>query len=206
MKHWIAAAALIAGVAEASPVINFEGISAGCNVDNYYNNGTDSCGERGPNYGIAFKGATVYEYPDGKYASGYIGISFAPHSDFTRLDFEATGIGWDGNAVYAAAGDRVVDAWWINGQDRWIDGERHWHSLPPIESALDYSWGYLPTVTSFGIGASFLDNLTFVAPYWNATNPIVRAGEPAELPEPGMLALLGIGAVLLARSTLKKVV
>lgn len=61
IKSTFAAAAFAAVVAPASAavVLDFEGVGNLANIDNFYNGGTDSLGNSGMNYGIAFSSVTL---------------------------------------------------------------------------------------------------------------------------------------------------
>ena len=50
------ALALFAGQAQAQIHINFDSLTTGAEIQNYYNGGTDNLGETGPNFGVAFFG------------------------------------------------------------------------------------------------------------------------------------------------------
>jgi hypothetical protein len=56
----LALSAAVAGAASASPVVlTFEGVGDEANINNFYNGGTDSLGNSGPNYGVSFSGPTL---------------------------------------------------------------------------------------------------------------------------------------------------
>ena len=61
IKSAFAAAAVAAVMAPASAaiVLDFEGVGNQANINNFYNGGTDSLGNSGINYGIAFSTATL---------------------------------------------------------------------------------------------------------------------------------------------------
>jgi len=61
IKSAFAAAAIAAVMAPASAavVLDFEGVGNLANINNFYNGGTDSQGNSGTNYGIAFSTATL---------------------------------------------------------------------------------------------------------------------------------------------------
>jgi len=64
-RIWITAGALAlamaaAGAANAAPVVlTFEGVGNTASINNFYNGGTDSLGNSGPNLGVSFSGATL---------------------------------------------------------------------------------------------------------------------------------------------------
>jgi len=56
----LALSAALAGAASASTVVlTFEGVGDNAAINNFYNGGTDSLGNSGPNLGVAFSGATL---------------------------------------------------------------------------------------------------------------------------------------------------
>lgn len=57
----IATALLISfsSTASAIPILNFEGSQHGALIQNFYNGGTDSFGNRGGDYGVTFEGGTI---------------------------------------------------------------------------------------------------------------------------------------------------
>ena len=56
----LAVSSALAGAASAAPVVlTFEGVGNLASVDNFYNGGTDSLGNSGPNLGVAFSGPTL---------------------------------------------------------------------------------------------------------------------------------------------------
>ena len=61
IKSAFAAAAIAAVMAPASAaiVLDFEGVGDGAHINDFYNGGTDSAGNSGTNYGIAFSTATL---------------------------------------------------------------------------------------------------------------------------------------------------
>ena len=62
IKTAIAAASLVAAMAPAMAavvVLDFEGVGDLANINNFYNGGTDSLGNSGVNYGVAFSTATL---------------------------------------------------------------------------------------------------------------------------------------------------
>ena len=62
IKTAIAAASLVAAMAPATAavvVLDFEGVGNQANINNFYNGGTDSQGNSGTNYGVAFSSATL---------------------------------------------------------------------------------------------------------------------------------------------------
>ena len=62
IKTAIAAASLVAAMAPAMAavvVLDFEGVGNLANINNFYNGGTDSLGNSGVNYGVAFSTATL---------------------------------------------------------------------------------------------------------------------------------------------------
>jgi hypothetical protein len=54
LKTLLSATILAAVPAQAAVTINFDTVTAGSTVDQFYNGGTDSLGGSGPNYGVSF--------------------------------------------------------------------------------------------------------------------------------------------------------
>jgi hypothetical protein len=86
-KKWLAGAAaltLLAGsVTAQATTLTFEGVGNFAKVNNFYNGGTDSAGNSGPNYGVSFVGP--YGGP-----SGFVVGSTAPSPDTVLLGSEFT--------------------------------------------------------------------------------------------------------------------
>ena len=52
-------AMLVTGICQATTVLTFEGVGDQAAVNDFYNGGTDSAGNSGPNYGINFSSTSL---------------------------------------------------------------------------------------------------------------------------------------------------
>lgn len=197
--------AIVAGSAAATPVLNFEGSRDGALIQNFYNGGTDSFGNSGGNYGVTFDGGVVRivnglayltNVSSVRIASGFQnGVSFnystlqsaysngRPISDpgvydFTSFLFDIAGNTLEQNFLGNTTVGTCQD---FTGQFCLFGGSR-----------FDYPDTLLGGFT-FSTSAA-IDTIAFgsiVAP------PNERA---SNVPEPGSIALLGLGIVGLLTS------
>jgi hypothetical protein len=190
----VLALAVASGTARADVMLDFEGVGLGCSVANYYNGGTDSCGNQGTNYGISVSGK-VFADPNGnRYITGG-SMNFAARNDINSLTFAGVGPDPYGDyAMYALNGNQPVNALWPAGVDAWIDENQQWHFGSVFDAVHDYSWGLAGlTLTGFSMSMLYLDNVVFHSATWQ--DPV----DPVSLPLPGTLALLGVGALAMCR-------
>lgn len=198
----------LASICNAAPLIDFSGISAGASVNDYYNGGTDSAGESGPNYGIHFSGGTVAYNQYGAYLKGGTRMTFdsnllTPNADgLVEIGFLAT-LGY-------TAGDAALSLITYNGD---LVGGTYVFSVgnPNCQSlqltiAQCVAAGYVQDPASFdgyiigGVGpanqvdfnVNVLDDIDFNA-LTRPDNRVVGV-TPTNVPEPSSLALLAIGA------------
>jgi hypothetical protein len=178
-----ALALLLGGVGQASAgiVINFDTITTGATVDNYYNGGQDSVGETGPNFGV------VFQTGDWQTITGY-GETSQPNLAFSR---SGTGVvdvagGFTGQLsfTYGAFSATTVNIWdGLNGTGNQLAS------------------GELPGNNPFAFSPASI-------PFNGTAHSISIAGGQAQfgwddvqltaVPEPSTLALLSMGSVGLA--------
>jgi hypothetical protein len=185
------AASIMTASALAGPVLTFDGVCDYGLVQGYYAGGTDSCGNSGPNYGIYFNGGRVRYGDNGAFLEGASRVSFDTHADLSQISFQGyvQAFRW-GAFSYALANDYRMDAVWID------DAGFKWYNLPSDHYFTMYGNGQ---INGLELNTMGMDNLTFKSDSWTAISPVIRAGDPTELPEPGALMTLSIGAVILAR-------
>ena len=89
IKSALAAASLVAVMAPATAaivVLDFEGVGDLANINNFYNGGTDSQGNSGVNYGVAFSTATLGIIDSDAGGSGNIANEPSPSTVMFFLD------------------------------------------------------------------------------------------------------------------------
>jgi hypothetical protein len=209
--QWTAIAlafALMTGRASASVFIDFEGVGAGASVNDYYNGGTDSLGNSGVNYGIRFSGGTVRYDALGAHIEGTFSVSFASFLlpanlsvDTYGLSFLATRWGLDLAYSYASGASHPNEPFaFVAGTANPLCTTR--------EDCLSRGYIYIPPSTLFGyFSGIFVDTISLDFNvdaaddlFFGATMaPVFRRDVPdvaqVTIPEPGSLALLGLGAI-----------
>lgn len=178
--------ALIAGSASASVLINFEGVGVGASVNDYYNGGTDSAGNSGTNYGVHFSGGSVRYNDFGAYVFGPVSVTFSTALSGSGISFMGDGLMLDSQSTVCFASGSCEPFQFDNMS-----------SIPPMNGQPGGTVpGYYPgkvwpgnlpyaDIVSITFNTLALDDLRFN----------VADVAPAELPEPGTLALLGLGAL-----------
>lgn len=219
LGKYIAALALSALSLQASAaqniIVDFSGVGDGAFVNEYYNGGTDSLGNKGPNYGLSFLGTKVNYHEGNAYASSLGTVLWEPRQDLTWIYFDAVSkVDLDGSPVYLTSPDGMQ---WIDSQ--WVGPRPAWYDRDPVTgywgfkygSVFDAVWTYrmlgdfddklVGGLYSSSMG--YFDNLTFDSPsWWKDTRGSDTA--PGRVPEPGTMALLGLGVASLLAGRRKR--
>lgn len=178
--------ALLAGSASANVLIDFEGIGVGASVNDYYNGGTDSLGNSGVNYGVRFSGGEIRYNQFGAYVYGPVTATFSTALPSSGVSFMADGLFLDSmSTVCYSRGtcepfllESMSYQPPIGGQPAgtvpgWYPGKVWAGSFPYAD------------IISISFNTIALDNLRF--------DGSAIGGVNAEVPEPGSIALLGLG-------------
>lgn len=205
LKTLVLGCAVLAGNASASVLLDFTGVGNGAAVNDFYNGGTDSMGNSGVNYGIHVSGTVTYLNGNPVINGGAL-VTFAPRTDVTAINFNASQSAQDGLYQYLYFGSGYVD---MGGGfvDTTIDPLC---STPADCASKGYFYrsieqlmpqripGYpFPTFPITGLTPSdglagvqfrvnYLDDIQFVSASWGPT-------DPASVPVPAPFALLGAG-------------
>jgi hypothetical protein len=180
---------LAARQAEAGIFINFDTITTGATVDGYYDGGTDSLGETGPNLGVDFlagdwqtlTGFGETSQPNFAFSisgAGSVNVAagFSDQLSFTYVGFTATTINiWDG----------------VNGTG---------NLLSSVELPADNVLAFSPATIDF---AGTARSVTIAGGFSQFGWDDVNFG-PSTVPEPGSLTLLGLGVVGLGGYALRR--
>jgi hypothetical protein len=206
---------MVAGNANASILLNFDGVGNGAQVLDFYNGGTDSQGNSGINYGIHFSGGTVAYNQFGAYIQGPASIQFAadivpidPISHELIIGFLAVRHDIDGGPS-SIFGPGYLDSEWIQGTENpfcpytGVDIPSACNSqFPqiPLSTLFGYSLFSDGTATSINFNTDGLDDIEFGA----TGSPAIRGSTQYEIPEPATAALLILGALSFALSRRKR--
>jgi len=185
--------------ASAIPILNFEGSQNGALIQNFYNGGTDSFGNRGGDYGVTFEGGIIKVEHGLTYLTGVTKISvaggFADGASFNYSTRQPLGNHYgDGDFLvyYSSIQNDTHGAQFLGntgtgfcetlpGQFCLFRGAR----IQDIGMVLG-SFTFDPTAA---IDTIYFGNLTPPPNQW-----ALGADIPGyQLPEPGTLALMGLG-------------
>jgi hypothetical protein len=190
LKALALACALLAGNATASVVIDFEGVGNGAAVNDYYNGGTDSLGNSGTNYGVHFSGGTVAYNQFGAYIAGPTFMTFSAASAGAGISVLARGYS-DDSMSYTYIDNTMFEPVMI------VDYDEPCCRINRTVFPAGTLWPFI-VYTDFRVnGIQFntreLDNLIFASTVLQTTR---RPTDPTgTVPEPGSIALLGLGAL-----------
>lgn len=185
LKAIVLACAILAGNASAAVLIDFEGIAAGASVNDYYNGGTDSLGNTGTNYGVRFSGGEIRYNQLGAYLFGRTTVTFSTELSGSGVSFMGDGWFLDSMSTVCFSSGSCEPFLFesmsyqppIGGQPAgtvpgWYPGKVWPGNLPYAD------------IVSITFNTAALDDLRF-----NGVAPVANA----EVPEPGSIALLGLG-------------
>lgn len=207
------ACALLAGNASAAIVLDFNGVGNGALVNDFYNGGTDSMGNTGTNYGIHFDGGKVIYNADGPLVSSTSGsstsgfsLTFAQNLVPTNANGEygvsflaaGFGTGSDVSPVNFLANNQLLDVFSVSGNGNPLCSTKadcatkgfNWIDPQDMGGYFGMFSGQLNRIY---FNVSYADDITFGA----TSLPDRRRApdDPARVPEPGSIALLGLGAL-----------
>lgn len=214
----VAATCLTAGASDATVIkLDFEGLGSEAQIGAFYNGGTDSMGNAGTNYGVAFGSNTLAL----KESSPYANFSRTPSGETIMFFLTGTAIlnyapGFtDGFSFYYstvqfAAKVQVYDGLDATGN---LLGEIQLRALGfgpdpdnPFSNWAIGSLGFAGSAKSVNFGGTVnrvaYDNITF-----GSTNPNDASTPPNAVPEPGSLALLmacGVAALAQRRGARRR--
>jgi hypothetical protein len=219
-----ALSSVVAAPASAAPImIDFEGVGSGCRVENFYNGGSDSCGNVGAvNLGVAFgdyslalldadtgKGSgnfaneptpdTILFFLNGSailnYEPGFTeGFSFYYSASFAASVRVWSGLDGTGDLL----GEIALSKNYQNGNCKGDPSGDYCHWDVAFLAFADTAKSIDFAGTANYVG---FDNITFgsINPNQPPTNPT----DP-DVPEPGIVVLLGIGLVGLSATTRRR--
>jgi hypothetical protein len=189
----------LSSAASAIPVLNFEGSQDGALIQNFYNGGTDSLGNRGGDYGVTFEGGVIRVENGLTYLTGVTKISvaggFADGVSFNYSTRQPPG-------NHYGDGDFSADYWStqnnVNGtQFLGNTGTGYCETLPGqfclFVGARIQEIGTVLAGFTFEPNAA-IDTINFGNLTAPATQWALGADIPGyQVPEPGTLALVGLG-------------
>jgi hypothetical protein len=170
LKALALACALLAGNASAAVLIDFEGIAAGSSVGDTY-----------AQYGIHFSGGTVQYNQLGAYVAGQVSVRF--DTPINGIRFAADGLSYDTNSTICftyGCEPQMLESLSVNpttGTGKNLD----WY----VGQVWETYWPW-PEITSISFNTVALDNLRFES---------AAVTNEGTVPEPGSIALLGLGAL-----------
>lgn len=209
--------------------LSFDLFAYGTDIHDYYNGGRDSLNRvGGNNYGIGFSQDSVRYTPLGGYLAGPVRMTLDPNkirsilgTDQYYVSFSAARDDIDGGIAIVRYESGPSDSIWISGNGNpycsTYPGAPSWYG--PASGACDmrdfgYMGGYFTytgtgAVTSIEFNTSRLDNIQ-IHSISGAEGPVRPPAYYAgvNIPEPGSLALIGVGAaaLLVRRRNKKRVV
>ena len=197
----IATALLISfsSTASAIPILNFEGSRDGAAIQDFYNGGTDSFGNRGGDYGVTFEGGIIRVENGLTYLTGVtkilVAAGFADGASFTYSTRQPLG-------THYGEGDFIVHYWStqndVNGSQYLSNTGTGYCETLPGQFCL-FGGARIQEIGTVIGGFTFesdaaIDSINF----GNLTPPAnqwaLGADVPGyQLPEPGTLTLVGLG-------------
>jgi hypothetical protein len=179
LKALALACALLAGNASAAVLIDFEGLAAGSAVGDTY-----------AQYGIHFSGGSVQYNQLGAYVAGPVSVHF--DTPINGIRFAADGAYYDTNSTICftyGCEPHLLESMSVNpttGTGKNLD----WY----VGQVWDTTWNF-PDIISISFNTVALDNLRFESAALTTDGTV---------PEPGSIALLGLGALGLLSARRRK--
>lgn len=190
----LVAGLLAAGVATATPItMNFDGLTTGTSVRNYYDGGcTRAFGLNvnchGADYGVVWKGATIGSSVDAPSPSGFAGLLLR---DSATMNVAA---GFDGGLSFYYY--NASNALFSGGVSVYSGLNGHGTRLSSVSLDRNSRWSFLD-LTFSGIAQSVIFNGSplFFTGFDDVTLGVSAAVHP--VPEPSALGLFGLGVLLM---------
>jgi hypothetical protein len=181
----------LAGNASAGVFLDFEGVGNGASVNDFYNGGTDSMGNSGTNYGVSFSGGVVRYNQYGAYLAGPTTMTFS--AGLAGIGLSLLGDALNDDISSLSTGTLGSES--VHIDTTYIPSGAPGNARRFGEGTLFGALASNPfDMYQISFSTRGLDNIMFDSQTRQADRIIEVGSGTIELPEPSIMALLGLGA------------